>query len=134
MSSTNDKLSQINEDFVKKGASRIKEKDIEKVINKADEIRGKFRSDGPLQRFIEDLKLLISIIKDYWAKEYREIPFMSLAAIVFALLYVLNPVDLIPDPIPVVGLLDDALVMSVCLFLVEEDLLKYKEWKEAQTI
>lgn len=134
MSSINDQLSQINEDFVKKGASRIKEKDVEKVINKTDEIQRKFHSAGPLQRFIEDLKLLISIIKDYWAGEYREIPYMSLAAIVFALLYVLSPIDLIPDPIPVVGLLDDVLVMSVCLFLVEEDLLKYKEWKEVQTI
>lgn len=30
--------------------------------------------------------------------------------LVLALLYIISPVDFIPDPIPVVGLVDDALV------------------------
>ncbi|WP_456456936.1 hypothetical protein [Thermovibrio sp.] len=32
--------------------------------------------------------------------------------------------------IPVIGLTDDALVFSVCLTLVREDLEKYRKWKE----
>ena len=35
--------------------------------------------------------------------------------------------------IPVIGLLDDALVIAICLAIIEKDLLRYQEWKEAQT-
>ena len=72
---------------------------------------------------------MISIVQDYFNGKYRKIPFYSIAAIVAALLYVFNPFDLIPDAIPVIGLVDDALVVGVCLMLVEQDLIEYKEWK-----
>jgi uncharacterized membrane protein YkvA (DUF1232 family) len=63
---------------------------------------------------------------------YRQIPYTIIAAAVFALLYVFNPFDLIPDVLPVIGQLDDVAVMSASLMLVEQDLLKYKVWKEAR--
>lgn len=127
-------LGQIDESYIKKGAGKISDEDIRRVSEKADEIEEKFKSAGPLKRFMEDLRLLIAIVKDYWSGEYREIPYMSIAAIVFALLYVLSPMDIIPDVIPVVGYLDDAAVVAICLRLVEEDLYEYKEWKEKRAV
>lgn len=44
----------------------------------------------------------------------------------------LSPIDLIPDFIPVVGYVDDALVVAACLAMVESDLEIYKEWKKQQ--
>ena len=49
------------------------------------------------------------------------------------LLYVLNPIDIIPDFIPFIGRIDDALVLKFCLKLIEKDLSKYKKWKNEQT-
>lgn len=115
-----------------KGAKSVTDEDLHKVTNKADEIGKKFSSHGPLKRFIDDVKTMISLVKDYTNGNYRAIPWYTIAAIVTALLYVLNPVDLIPDFIPVLGYVDDALVVSVCLIAIERDLEKYKEWK-AQT-
>ena len=106
--------------------------DFKRVSDKADEIKKKFEKGGPLGRYINDVKLLISIIQDYVKGRYREIPYLSIGAIAFALLYVLSPIDLIPDFIPVVGLLDDAAVVALCLMLVEQDLHEYKEWKVKQ--
>jgi uncharacterized membrane protein YkvA (DUF1232 family) len=51
--------------------------------------------------------------------------------VVFSLLYVLNPMDLIPDVIPGVGAIDDAAVVSLCLLLIEQDLLAYRSWRQA---
>ena len=40
---------------------------------------------------------MFSLIRDYWYGHYRAIPWKSIAAVAGALLYVLNPLDLIPD-------------------------------------
>ena len=45
-------------------------------------------------------------------------------------LKILNPLDLIPDALPVLGLLDDAAVVSACLALVEQDLYAYRQWRD----
>lgn len=123
--------SQVN-DQLKKDAEKVSEADVESVLNKQKEIEDKFESSGPLGRYIEDVKLLFSVLKDYWKGDYREVPWGSIAAIVAALLYVFSPVDLIPDVIPVIGLVDDALIIAACLSFVETDLHAYKEWKMKQ--
>ena len=114
---------------LEKGARNVSDEDVTNVVNRADEIEGKFRTKGPLKRFIDDVKLMISLVKDYANGNYREIPYWTIAAVVAALIYVISPVDLIPDFIPVIGYVDDAAVVSVCLLLVEQDLVKYREWK-----
>jgi len=113
-------------------AQKVSEADLEKVLNKKKEIEDKFKTDGPLGRYIEDFKLLFSLIQDYWNGDYREISWSSIAAVVAALIYVLSPVDLMPDVIPVIGLVDDAMVIAVCLNLIESDLHAYKKWKMGQ--
>ena len=122
-----------DEEFVREGAEKITEKDVEKVVEKSEEIKEKFVSRGPLKRFIEDGRLLIALIKDYRASKYRQVPYGIIAAAVFALLYVLNPFDLIPDVLPFVGAVDDATVIGACLLIMERDLNKFRKWKEGQS-
>ena len=129
MSKSKKQIKKVDESFIKKGAKRIKKEDIEKVTRKADEIEKKVRESGPLRRYIDDVKLLLSMVKDYWSGDYKEIPYWAIGATVFALLYVLSPIDLIPDFIPVVGLVDDAAVVALCLYMIEQELHDYSEWK-----
>ena len=117
---------------IKDGAQNVTQKDIQKVISRSEEIQRKFSAKGPLARFVEDGKLLIAIVKDYWAGAYRQIPYGSIASIVFTLIYVFNPFDMMPDMLPIIGQLDDVAVMGACLILVEQDLHKYKDWKDGQ--
>ena len=115
------------EKVLRENASKITEKDVEEVLRRQEEIEKKLK--GPLGRFLEDVKDFFSLLKDFFSGEYRDVPWFTIAAITAALLYVLNPLDLIPDFIPIIGQVDDALVISICLYLVEEDLVKYKEWR-----
>ena len=121
------------EEFVKQGAEKMTEKDVEKVVDKSEEINQKFTSRGPLKRFVEDGKLLIALVKDYRAGGYRQTPFGIIAAIVFSLIYVFNPFDLVPDVLPFIGAVDDATVVGACLILVEKDLQKYKNWLQGRS-
>ncbi len=123
-------LKKPDEEFVKEGAQKVTDREVEKVVNKSEDIKKKFLSGGPLNRFVEDGKLLLSIVKDYWSGGYRQVPYGAIAASVFTLIYVLNPLDLVPDVLPVIGQLDDVAVVSACLLLLEHDLHKYKDWKK----
>src|SRR3972149_6107742 len=125
-------LNKQEEEFVKEGAQNVTEKDVEKVINKSEEIQKKFSAKGPLARFIEDGQLLMSIVKDYWSRDYRQVPYGVIASIVFTLIYVLNPFDLVPDMLPLIGQLDDVAVLGACLILVGQDLHKDKDRKRGQ--
>ena len=118
--------------IVKKGASRIKDKDFRKVLTKSAAIEQRFAHARPLNRFFEDFKLLMAIVRDYKTGAYKKIPRWSVAVIAFALLYVLNPFDIIADFIAIIGFLDDAAVVAGCLLLVERDLNEYREWKIAR--
>ena len=130
-------MSEISREQAGEELSRRTEKfekdDVEKVINKEEKILDKFESKGKLKRYLDDAMLLFSLVKDYASGEYREIPFNIVAAAGAALLYVLSPIDLIPDFIPVLGYLDDAAVVAFCLNLMEKDLATYKVWKDAKT-
>ncbi len=123
-------MSKINENYIRRHASKLTDKDFSKVTERAKDILTKFEKSGPLERFIKDVKVLIELVKDYLNSSYKEIPWWAISAIVFALLYVLNPFDIIPDFVPGVGYLDDAAVVALCLRMVEEELRRYKEWKD----
>lgn len=121
----------IDSAFINKGAAGITDDDVRKVVGNERGIKDKVIGNDPLQRFYEDVVLLIAMIRDYWNGVYREIPWWVIASFVFALLYVLNPFDLIPDIMPVLGLADDAAVLALCLAMTEKDILKYQNWKNS---
>lgn len=114
------------------GARKVSDADVRKVLEREAEIRKKFESKGPLGRFLGHLKLLFGIVNDYWNGSYRQVPWYTIAAIIAALLYVLSPVDIIPDFIPIIGYVDDALVVAVCIKCVQADLDAYNDWKIKQ--
>lgn len=110
-------------------SATVSEADVGRILKNQDEIEKKFSSEGPLKKFFNDITLLLSMVRDYWGGEYREIPWTTIAAAVAALAYVLSPVDLIPDFIPVIGYIDDAAVVALCLSAIKSDLENYKRWK-----
>jgi uncharacterized membrane protein YkvA (DUF1232 family) len=102
------------------------------VAEQSEDINKKFSARGPLKRFIEDGKVLTALVRDWRAGKYRQALYGTIAAVVFGLIYVINPLDIVPDVLPFLGALDDATVIGALLMLVERDLKKYRSWKENQ--
>ncbi|GAB2765548.1 YkvA family protein [Salinimicrobium soli] len=126
-------MSQFSEKDAEKAFSKrqrkFKKKDAEKIFEKEENLFSKFLSISNLKEYYQDFKDLFSLFKDFYKGNYNEVPWLVIASIGGALLYVLSPIDLIPDFIPVVGYLDDAAVFAACLKFVQEDLEKYRMWK-----
>ena len=73
--------------------------------------------------------VMISMLRSYIKKEYKDIPIGTVIALISALLYWLAPLDVIPDAVPIAGFVDDATVIAACLKLINDDLKEYKEWR-----
>ncbi len=99
---------------------------IHEVRDRADDIEDKLPK---LKKWMEHATVMLDMVKDYCRGSYREVPYWAISAISVALLYVLNPVDVILDVIPGIGFLDDAAVVAFCLKLIEREISKYQEWK-----
>lgn len=87
------------------------------------------KNEGAMSEVFHDLKLLLSLVKDYITGKYRGIPFGSIVAVVAAILYFLSPIDFIPDFLLGIGLIDDVFVIGLVLKQIHNDLQKYEKWK-----
>lgn len=77
------------------------------------------------QRFQNQANLAFEMIKDYRQGDYRKMPWLTIAMVAAGVLYFINPMDLIPDMIPGIGLVDDALVLTAVFTALRSDLLDY---------
>ena len=76
------------------------------------------------------LNLLFSYIKDLKSGRYKSFSKTLFIVIVFGFLYMIMPIDFIPDWIPFVGIIDDAAVLGLMYKQLKKDLEKYRLWKE----
>lgn len=120
------------------------EKELKKRYSKAEKIiKNPTKLDDFLERLERKIKkvpkvgeklsnivVLASLVKHYATKEYADFPMASLIAIVAVLLYFVSPIDVCPDMIPIIGYIDDTLVLMFCWSFLETDIDKYLEWRE----
>jgi uncharacterized membrane protein YkvA (DUF1232 family) len=85
-----------------------------------------------LKTVAEDVELLTQLTRDYARKEYRDIPKSSFVWIVAALAYLVNPIDSIPDVIPILGFTDDIAFLAFVMSKVHHELQRYKGWRQGR--
>lgn len=105
-------------------------KDQDKLEKMLQKLEKKLKTVPVVGTSLSYVPLMISLVRAYIKGEYKEIPVASVIAIIAALIYVMSPIDIIPDVIPGIGYLDDGIVVAGCLALVKTDILDYKAWRE----
>lgn len=81
--------------------------------------------------FLDKVKFFISMLKDHSDQKYR-IDDNSLGFIIATLAYLVMPLDVVPDFIPVAGFTDDAAAFTLALQKLSAEVERYKAWKERQ--
>ena len=72
---------------------------------------------------------MLRLIRAYSRREYRNVPLQSLVMIIGAIIYILNPFDLIPDWIAGLGFADDAVVLAFAVRQTRQTLDDFMTWE-----
>lgn len=98
-----------------------------KIMNENDNNENGGKSEkGLMKTFFGEIKLYFRMLSDVFTCKYTKMPMGSLVAGLGSLLYVISPVDLIPDFIPVLGILEDIVVLGLCMKFARYDIQEYK--------
>jgi uncharacterized membrane protein YkvA (DUF1232 family) len=104
--------------------------DPEKLQQIADESNQSAATrSGPFTDVMDDFRALVRLVVAYSRGHYREIRPDALVLVVTGLIYVVSPVDLIPDAIPVAGFMDDAVVIGFVIKSVRGELDAFRAWE-----
>lgn len=118
-------------DNVNKESSGMKPDDLDKVVSKEKQIDKKCDCLNLVKfwKLFLQIKIAYRMIKDYKNHVYREVPWKTIFLLAAAILYFLNPFDLIPDTIPILGFTDDAAVAAIIFTTFKNEITKYCNWK-----
>lgn len=121
----------INKGYLHEKVTEIKDGDVEFVMKNEEAITKKMSNAGPLEKFTELGKIMFAMLKDCKDGRYPKVPWLTIASAALVLLYIFNPLDIIPDFIPGVGYIDDLSVLTIGMGWIETDLHKYLDWRLA---
>ncbi len=93
---------------------------------------GKKAASLPRHRFKENwpyLQTMLRLLRAHERGEYQQVSDDALLWIVTALNYLIDPVDLIPDMAPLIGLVDDAIVVEFVVERTRQALDEFMIWE-----
>jgi uncharacterized membrane protein YkvA (DUF1232 family) len=113
--------------FVHNGASRITPQVLKGVHRKLPYLKAEFATiNAPkFPHLVDQLEFLSNVVEDFADGQSDEIPYITIAAATFALIYAHRQLDLIPNSIPEIGHADDSAVVRTVLMEHERVLSDY---------
>lgn len=117
-----------------KYADGVSQGDVEKTVKDKSKIDKIFEHVKSLAKYKDEIALVFSMLKDYVKGDYKQVPWRTIAVLVGSLAYVVAPLDLIPDVIPIIGWSDDCLALAGALSFAKMDLEEYKTWKAGRSV
>lgn len=89
-----------------------------------------FNNSRTAYHLYKNRRSLIPMLRDVFSGNYR-LSLFTFLALIAGLIYAISPADLLPDFIPVVGWLDDGLVLYFVLKQLRKELVRYAIYKNA---
>lgn len=128
----------VSQEQIDKAFSKYKN-DAEEILKDENKLQNLIKKSKSQIRKLKKLPFIGAVINDFidmidlleaYAKgTYKSIPVSILVAIVTALLYVILPIDIISDAIPIVGFIDDAMVITFACSIARIDLDKFRKYR-----
>lgn len=101
------------------------------ILNEtANKLADEESKDNKFKQLFKVALTLVRLVRNYASGEYRDIKNSTIISGLAVLLYVLSPIDLIPDFIPVVGFLDDLSLVSWFVGKFQGEIVRFREWEQ----
>lgn len=101
------------------------------ILNEtADKLKSEESKDNKFKQLFDVALTLVRLVRAYINGGYRAIETKTIISGLAVLLYVLSPIDLVPDFIPVVGFLDDLSLVSWFLSKFQAEVTRFREWEQ----
>lgn len=78
------------------------------------------------------MKDIIRMFRTWASRRYPVTPWLSIGALILVILYIIDPIDLVPDYIPLVGVIDDGAMLGVLYAALSRDVKKFLAWEQEQ--
>jgi uncharacterized membrane protein YkvA (DUF1232 family) len=91
------------------------------------------RMESSVQKYADiasRLGVLARLTKAWRNKKYTEVSYVTVFLSVAILLYFVSPIDLVPDFIPLVGGLDDVLLLGFLLKIIDKEIERFQAWEK----
>ena len=106
---------------------------IKKLLNDAYEKASEKKDVGTIAHEVwETMQTMFRLIKMSISGEYTGLPTSTVVAAVAVTIYFMFPIDLIPDFIPVLGMLDDVALVAWFSTSIKEELDRFVEWEKTR--
>jgi uncharacterized membrane protein YkvA (DUF1232 family) len=90
------------------------------------------RNKGALKKLWSKLTTLFRLVKAWGKGEYKDVSMKTILWVIAAIIYFVNPFDVVPDFITGVGYLDDAAIILFVINSVSHDLEKFLKWERSR--
>ena len=108
--------------------------DLQTLVAQSDAVRTRANALGHTHpRLVRQNELALRMLQDHAAGQSPQIPYYTICLLAVAVLYFVDPLDVIPDWIPGVGTADDALVYELAFALARPGVERYCTWKGIST-
>ncbi|MBW8038705.1 MAG: DUF1232 domain-containing protein [Planctomycetes bacterium] len=89
------------------------------------------KNKGQLKDVWDNLMALIRMVGAWATGKYKAVPLKTIILAIAAIIYLVNPFDVIPDFIPFVGYIDDASVIAWTIKSIYDDLQDFIGWEKS---
>ncbi|MDE6483492.1 MAG: DUF1232 domain-containing protein [Rikenellaceae bacterium] len=102
----------------------------QKMRSLLDSITG-YLNKSALRPVFDKLRLMVSYLNDVYRGYYTDYSIKHYVIVIAAIIYVVSPLDVVPDLLPVVGLTDDATIIGAVFISLKDELARYSKWRSS---
>ena len=98
---------------------------ISEAKRKADQQKGR------LDQVWTELAALFRLVRAWAGGRYKQISLKTILLVIAAIIYFVNPLDVIPDFVPGFGLIDDVSVIAYVVHSVRKEIEGFLSWEQS---